>query len=314
MDTTNGGTVPRGLRDPGVTGVVSILGAFVIWGMSPIYFRLLDAVSPIEIVAHRVVWVLIFIAGLLTVTRGWAEFRAAFRDRQVLAALLASTVLITVNWLTYVWAIAHDQLLQSSLGYYINPLVSVILGVLFLGERLNRVQMLAVGLAAAAVLILAWEGDGVPWIALVLAVSFGFYGLVRKTVRVESTVGLGVETLLILPVALGYLIWIGLAGEGSFRAIDLGTDLLLIGLGLITAAPLLFFTIGARRLPLITVGLIQYVSPTLQAVIAIFLWNEPFTHVDGIAFALIWTALALYSGDGLRRRRRRLPAPAATGQ
>jgi chloramphenicol-sensitive protein RarD len=213
-------------------------------------------------------------------------------------------MLISVNWLTYVWAVNNGHVIDASLGYFINPLVSVALGVVVLSERLNRAQWTAVGLAAAGVLYLAIVTGRPPWISLVLAMSFGLYGLIRKVVAVDSLPALATETLLLTPLAAGYLLWLGTRGAGAFGQLGVPTDLLLLGSGIATAVPLAMFAYGARRIPLSTVGLTQYLAPSMQFLLGVFFFGEPFPRARAIGFILIWCALAIYAADGLQRSRR----------
>jgi chloramphenicol-sensitive protein RarD len=224
--------------------------------------------------------------------------------------LLLTTALISTNWLIYIWSVVTDRIIRASLGYYINPLVTVLLGVIFLDERLNRAQALSIALAALGVGILIWSQGGLPWIALALAFCFGFYSLLRKQVQAEAAVGLGIETALLSPLLLVYLLRTETLGEGAFGHLGPATDVLLAASGLVTALPLLLFTYGARRLPLTTIGFLQYSAPTLQFLLAVFLYREPFTFIHLIAFLFVWTALLLFSWD-LRVRWRQVRAPSS---
>lgn len=283
-------------------GLIAVAISFLIWGTLPLYMRALDSVSPVEIMVHRMVWACLFTFALLAFKQQLTRVVAVLRQPRALAWLLASALMISVNWFVYVWAVAERQVVEASLGYFINPLVSVGLGVLLLGERLNRWQMLAVGVAAAGVIWLTvWVGR-LPWIALALALSFAFYGFIRKRVEVDAITGLHVETLLLAPFALGYLLWLG--ETGAFFTQGLTIDALLIGAGIFTAIPLMSFAFGVRRVPLSTVGIMQYLAPTLQLLTAVLLFAEPFEFSQGVGFALIWVALAIYAADGLGRHRR----------
>jgi chloramphenicol-sensitive protein RarD len=288
-------------------GVAFAGGAFLIWGVTPIYWKLLKQIPALELLAHRVVWALALVAVWMTLRRRCPDLVTAGRRPRTLAALLASTACIAVNWGLFIWAVNTDRVLSTSLGYYINPLVSVLLGLVVLRERLNRRQWLAVGLAAVAVAILTSRVGHPPWISLGLAFSFGFYGLLRKTVAADAVVGLTFETAALTPLCVGFLAWRERIGAAAFSHQGVGTDLLLVAAGAVTAVPLLLFTLGARRLPLSTVGLLQYIAPTCTFVLAVFLYSEPFTLAHGIAFVLIWTALAIYTLD-LRSRLRRVEA------
>jgi chloramphenicol-sensitive protein RarD len=286
-------------KDP-VLGVGFAASAFLIWGISPIYWKALRAVPALEIILHRMVWSFFFLVPLIIIMRRWQEFIDTLKNHRTLLILLFTALIIGGNWLLYIWAVNHDHLLQASLGYYINPLVNVVLGMVFLKERLRAPQILAVVLATAGVLYLTIYYGEFPWIALTLAVSFGFYGLIRKVAPVGSVVGLAVETLLLSIPALGYLFYLDSQGQGSIFRVSLKLDLLLMGCALVTAIPLLFFTLGARRLYLSTIGLLQYIAPSCMFVLAVFLFHEPFSSVQVVTFIFIWTALAIYSTDSVR--------------
>lgn len=273
-------------------------GAFGLWGLLPIYWKALAAAGAGEILAHRIVWSALCCALLLAYRRGVRSLLASLATPRIFLSALGSSVLIAVNWLTYIWAVNAGLVLEASLGYFINPLVCVLLGFLFLGERLRRMQAAAVCLAAAGVAFLTFHYGAVPWVALTLAFSFGLYGLCRKTARLNSLEGLTAETLLLLLPAAWYLGGLEAAGEGSFFSGEPVLTLLLFGAGPVTAVPLLLFAAGARMLPLATVGLLQYIAPTLQFALAVFLYGEPFTPAHLITFSLIWVALALYSFEG----------------
>ncbi len=285
-------------------GVAFAAGAFLVWGFSPVYWKLLKPVPAVELLAHRIVWALVVVAVWMTVRRRWTELRTALRSGRTILALAASTALIAVNWGLFIYAVNSDRVLSTSLGYYINPLVSVLLGLVVLRERLNRPQSVAVGLAAIAVTVLTVRLGQLPWISLALAFTFGMYGLVRKVVAADAVVGLTFETAALAPFAAAFLGVLELRGSGALGHHGVTTDLLLAASGAITAVPLVLFTLGARRLPLSTVGLLQYIAPTCTFLFAVFVWGEPFTVAHGVAFALIWTALALYTAD-LRTRLRR---------
>lgn len=292
------------------TGVVYALACYLWWGLAVLYFKAVDHVPPFELLAHRVIWSFVLVALLLRFRTRVSEALAILRRPRVLATLALSTVLIACNWFTFLWAVLHSQIIQASLGYFINPLVNVFLGFVFLGERLRRVQWAAVSLALGGVVALTVSLGGLPTIALVLAITFGLYGLVRKTAAVDSLVGLSLETLMLLPLSLGYLAWLYAQGENSFGMVDRTTDVLLLLSGLVTALPLLWFGHAARRLPLSTLGVLQYVGPSLQLLIGVALFGEAFTRGHTVAFTFIWSGLALYSWDSLRARRQRLRAMA----
>jgi chloramphenicol-sensitive protein RarD len=283
-------------------GLVALFTAFCTWGLLPLYLRPLRGIPPLEVMSHRLVWCCLCVLFTLALRGELGRVRAALRDGKTRARLSLSAVLISINWLVYVWAATSGHVIEASLGYFINPLVNVLLGVVVLGERLERVQWIAVAIAAAGVSYLTWLAGAPPWIALVLAVSFGSYGALRKTVNVESLVGLGTETLLIAPLGIAYLIFAQWSGRGvALHAPGYILPLLFAG-GPLTAIPLALFTYGARRVPYSTVGIVQYVGPSLQLVLGIFLYGEAFTPARAVGFALIWLALAIYAVHGLMRR------------
>ena len=285
-------------------GVMAATTAFVIWGLFPLYLRPLTHVPALEILAHRVAWCLLFVMGWLAWKGRLAEVAAALRDRGVLARLVLSAGLIAVNWGLYVWAVSNGRVLEASLGYFIGPLVNVLLGVGALHERLNPRQWTAVALAAAGVAWLTVAAGGLPWVSLVLAFSFGIYGMVRKVANVAAVPGLAVETLLLAPVALGFIGWLGAQGTGAFGQPPLHIGLLLAGSGLITALPLALFATGARLIPYSVVGIIQYIGPTLQLLLGVFLYGEPFAGARAIGFCVIWAGLAVFVADSVMRSRR----------
>ncbi len=289
-----------------VRGLSAAAGAFFIWGLLPLYLKLLQSVPVLQVTAHRLAWGCIFAVGWLIVRKELGNVAVALADPRVRWRLFISAALISINWITYVWGIANNRVVETSLGYFINPLVNVVLGVVLLSERLNPVQWLAVGIAAAGVSYLTWSAGQPPWIALMLAFSFGLYGFVRKVVQVDALAGFGAETLLLLPLGLGYLIWCEIAGTGVIAHTGLGTDLLLALGGPLTAIPLVLFAYGARRIPYSTVGLLQYIGPTLQLLLAVLVFREPFEGPRVVGFALIWSALAIYAVDGVWRNRKLL--------
>ncbi len=284
-------------------GVPAALIAFLIWGLLPIYWKALAAVPPMQILCHRVAWSLVFLALVVTVRRGWGPLRRALTSRRDLALLAVSSVLVSSNWFLYIWSVNNGHVVESSLGYYINPLVNVLLGFLFFRDRLSRVQAMAIGLATLGVLNMVWQFGRAPWIALTLAVSFGLYGLVRKVASVESVHGLFYETLVLGLPAVGYLVWEEAHGVGALGHLGLGQDLLMAGAGVVTATPLVLFAFAARRLRLATVGVMQYIAPTGMFLLGVFVYGEAFTTVHLTTFALIWAGVALYTADGLRSLR-----------
>ena len=285
------------------TGVVAGLAAYLLWGLFPLYFPLLEPAGGLEIVAHRVVWSLLFVGLLLSVLRAWPQVRAAVADRRTLLVLGAAALLIVVNWLVFVYAVNAGHVVESSLGYFINPLVSVLLGVVAFRERLRRLQWVAVGLAALAVVVLTVDYGHPPWIALALAGSFGLYGLMKKLVRVEAAPGLFLETALVFVPALVVIVVLESRGSAAFAHEGGGNALLLAFSGVATAVPLLLFAAAARRIPLSTVGLLQYVNPLIQLAIGVFVLGEPMPPARVAGFAIVWLALAVFTADSLRQAR-----------
>lgn len=285
-------------------GVLYAGGAFFIWGMVPIYFRALGHVSPYEIIAHRVLWSVFLLALVQTLGRGFGPIRALIRQPRALAGLALTSALVTCNWLTFVWAVDAGRVLETSLGYFLTPKVNVLLGFLFLGERLRRTQWLAVALAAAGVINQIVLLGQLPWISLVLALTFGCYGLLRKMIDVDPVTGLLAETLLAAPLALGYLIYLASTGALAFAHHGRQTDGLLVSLGLVTAVPLMLFAAGARRLRLATLGFMQYLAPSMTFLLAVFVFGEPLGAARALTFTLIWAGIALYALEsvwGVRR-------------
>ena len=272
-------------------------GAFLLWGAVPMYWKMLSHVPALEILAHRVIWGLVFVAGWMTIRGRWPDLWAVFRRPKTTAALLASSVFIATNWGLFIYAINTDRILATSLGYYINPLVNVLLGLVVLHERLNRRQWFAIALAALAVVLLTVQAGELPWISLVLPVCFGLYSLLRKTVHADAVVGLTFETAALAPFALALLFRQENRGLGALGHQGIGIDLLLVTAGAVTAVPLILFTLGVRRIPLSTAGLLQYIAPTCTFLLAVLLYGEPFTTAHAVSFGLIWTALVIYSLD-----------------
>jgi len=279
-------------------GIAYASAAYLLWGVFPIYFKALQGVAPLEILAHRIVWSLVVCAALLLALRRWQWLTGLWRQPRVLAWFVASSVMVAMNWFVYIWAVNAGRVVDASLGYFINPLVNVLIGAAFLHERLRGAQWIAVGVAAAGVLWLTWQAAAVPWIGLVLALSFGLYGLLRKTAALGALEGLTLETMLLAPIAAAYLVWLVQAGHSEFVQADATTRLLLAAAGPITAAPLLLFAAGARRIAFSTLGLLQYLGPSLQLLIGVWLYNEPFAE-RAFGYVLIWIALAVFSVEGL---------------
>jgi chloramphenicol-sensitive protein RarD len=281
-------------------GILAALGAYVLWGLVPIYFKQLGSVPALEIIAHRVLWSLLLV-GILLAMRGalGPVWRHAGNPRTLAHAALAAALVMS-NWLVFVWAVNADRILETSLGYFITPLVSIVLGVFVLHERLRPRQWAAVSLAVLGVALEGWRIGGLPWVSLVLAASFGSYGLLRKQLPVDAAGGLFLETACATPFALCYLLWLG--NTGSFGQ-SATIDILLVASGPVTAIPLLLFAIGARRLPLATMGFLQYVAPSLSFAVALFFYGESMNAARLLAFAAIWAGLALYTADLLMHRR-----------
>ena len=295
-------TLPTDRMD--LRGLGAAAGAFFIWGLLPLYLKQLQHVPVLQVTAHRLVWGCLFALAWLAIRKELGGVKEALSSPSVRWRLIASAALISVNWTTYIFGIATHRVVETSLGYFINPLLNVVLCVVVLAERLNVGQGTAVAIAAAGVAYLTWSAGHPPWIALTLAFSFGLYGLVRKVVRVDALAGFASETLLLLPIGIGYLVWCEMAGSATLSHEGLATDLLLALGGPLTAIPLVLFAFGARRIPYSTVGLLQYIGPTIQLMLAILVFREPFSGPRVVGFTLIWTALAIYAADGLWRARR----------
>jgi chloramphenicol-sensitive protein RarD len=298
---------------PSRQGLLYGVAAYVIWGAFPLYWPLLEPAGSVELLAHRVVWSVITLAVLLVLLRRRRQFRELFTDRRVLGMLTLAAFVITLNWGTYIYGVTNDRVVETSLGYFINPLVTVLMGVLLLGERLRPLQWSAIGIGALACLVLTFDYGHPPWIALVLAFSFGTYGLAKKQAGAEAVESLTFETLLIAPFALAYLGWLSSRGDSSFASEGWGHALLLMSAGLVTAVPLLCFGAAAIRVPLVTLGLMQYLAPVLQFVLGVFYFHEDMSSGRWIGFALVWVALSIFTFESLRNRRHllRLAAEAA---
>ncbi|MEM8637991.1 MAG: EamA family transporter RarD [Cyanobacteria bacterium P01_G01_bin.54] len=275
-------------------GIFYALLAYGSWGLLPIYWKLFGDVPAVEVLSHRMIWSLVFLLGLLVGQQRWGEFRAALGSPPRLRILLLTATLIACNWGIYIYGVNSDRVVETSLGYYINPLVTVLLGTVILRERLNRVQWVAVGLATVGVLHFIWNLGQVPWIALGLALSFAFYGLLRKVTAVAPMVGLAVETGAIAPVLLVLVGYWQVQGVGQFGS-TLPLTLAFMGAGIVTSMPLLWFNNAAQRLPLSALGFLQYIAPSLALLLGVFLYQEPFTHTHAVTFGCIWLALGLYS-------------------
>jgi chloramphenicol-sensitive protein RarD len=290
------------------------LGAYLLWGLFPIYWKLLEPSGPLEILAQRVLWSLAFVVLLLVLLRRIGWFRNLSRRPRALAILTVAAVVIGVNWFTYIYGVNTDRVVETSLGYFITPLFSVLLGVVVLHERLRATQWGAVAIGALAVIVLTVDYGQPPWIAFTLAVSFGSYGLLKKKVGVPALEGLAVECAVLAPLALGYVLWLQATGDATFGQVSAAHAALMIGSGVVTAIPLLLFAGAANRIPLSTVGVLQYIAPVLQFAIGVLLLHESMPPARWIGFGLVWLALAIFTVDGLRNHRRQLAeaAPALT--
>jgi chloramphenicol-sensitive protein RarD len=285
-------------------GLAYAFGAYFIWGLFPLYWKLLKHVPAVQLIGHRIVWSFLLLLTMLLVLREWKEFRAQAFQPKVLMIYLVASLLIGVNWLTYVWAVNAGFIVETSLGYFINPLLSVIFGMIFLGERLRPLQWIPVALAAIGVGYLTVLYGRLPWIALALAFSFGLYGLVKKLSPLRSLPGLVLETGLLFPFAVVYLGAMEFSGSGSFLHTGTTSDLLMIGAGLVTTVPLLLFVAAAQRIPLTLVGLIQYMTPTLQLMLGVFVFHEPFSQQQLIGFSIVWVGLVFFWVEGFVASRR----------
>jgi chloramphenicol-sensitive protein RarD len=286
-------------------GFLYALSAYTLWGFFPIYWKWLHDVPALEILAHRMAWSLVFVAFVLAYKRRWDWVRPALRDRRTLLTFLASAFFLAVNWFTYIWGVNAGFIIETSLGYFINPLFNVLLGVVFLRERARPWQWAAIGLAGAGVLYLTIQYGSLPWISLTLAASFGTYGFLRKTAVLPALEGLSLETALLFLPALGYLLYLEGTGQAAFGHVDGRTTLLLAGAGVATAVPLWLFALGARRVTLVTLGLLQYIAPTIQFLIGVFVYKEAFGAEQLMGFGFIWLALLIYSAESVVAARKR---------
>jgi chloramphenicol-sensitive protein RarD len=283
-------------------GILYAGAAYTIWGLFPLYWDLLAVVPPIELAIHRMLWCALFAAAVTAARGRWAHVLSVVRDRRLLGALTISGVLIPINWMVYIWSIATHQLVEASLGYYISPLLSIALGIAVFGERLTKLRLAALALAGVAVLVQAFSLGHIPWIALSLALSFGFYGYIRKRTPVDALDGLTVETCLLLPVTAGAIGLWAWQGTGAFPSPHLGIDALLLFAGPLTAVPLAMFAAGARRVRMSTLGFLQYLSPSITLAVATLLLGEKFTASDAITFGCVWAALVLAGLEGQAAR------------
>lgn len=286
-------------------GIIYATLAFFCWGIFPLYFHALAEVPAMEMLAHRMLWSLLFLALVLTARRQWKWLPQTLRQPRILGSFVASAVLLSANWFVYIWSVNNGHVIDASLGYFINPLVNVLLGVLVLKEKLRRAQWVAIAAAACGVLWLTWSAGQVPWIALILGITFGSYGLLRKTAALAALEGLSLETIILFPLALCYVVWLTVQGQNTFVNSEFdSTRWLLAAAGPITAVPLLLFAAGARRIPMAALGLIQYLSPTMQALLGVWVFHEAFPPARLLGFVIIWAALALYVAEGLWANKR----------
>jgi chloramphenicol-sensitive protein RarD len=294
------------------TGLLAGIGSYLLWGLFPLYWPLLEPAAPVEILSHRIVWSLVFLLGLLALTRGFRWVRDL--DRRTLRLLALAAGLVTINWGLFIYAVNSEQVVETALGYFINPLVTVALAMAFLGERLRPRQLIAVGIAAIGVLVLAVDYGRPPWIALTLAFSFALYGLVKKRADVDGAQSLTVETTVLLLPALGYLVYLQSSGDSTFTTEGSGHIALLLAGGVATALPLILFGIAAVRIPLSTVGLLQYIAPSMQFLIGVLVYSEPMPLSRLAGFLLVWLALAVFMAEALSNSRTRVRAAAAAAQ
>ena len=287
-------------------GILYGIGAYLLWGIFPIYWKWLHTVPAIQVISHRIIWSFVLLALILFVTRQWKAFRSAAFSRRVVLIYLASAILLSINWLTYVWAVNAGFVIETSLGYFINPLISVLLGVIFLREKLRAWQWVPIGLAAVGVIYVAVSYGQFPWIALTLAFSFGIYGLVKKVAPLGSLYGLTLETGLLFLPAVGFLVYMQTIGQGIFLQGGFIKDMLMIGAGVVTTIPLLMFASAAQLIPLSTVGVLQYITPTMMFLLGVLVYHEPFNRSHLIGFCIVWLALILFWGEGWLASRRRM--------
>lgn len=284
-------------------GIWYAVGAYAFWGLFPIYWKWLTHVSAVQLIGHRIIWSCVILLGVILLSQQWKVFRQATLAPRVLRIYIAAALLIAVNWLVYVWAVNAGFIVETSLGYFINPLISVLMGVIFLRERLRPGQWVPIGLAATGVLYLTFAYGSLPWIALTLAFSFGTYGLVKKMAPLNSLNGLTLETGILFMPALLYLVYVDTIGQGAFLHAGAISDILLVGAGVVTTIPLIMFASAARRIPLSSMGILQYIAPTLQLLIGVLLFNEPFTPTQFIGFGIVWTALIIFGVEGFLSHR-----------
>lgn len=279
-------------------GILSGIAAYVLWGVFPLYWKLLGHVEPVQIIGHRIMWSFLFLTGILIARKQWKEFRSSVMSLKILRYYIIASILVTSNWFLFVLGITTGRIVETSLGYFINPLFSVLLGVVFLNEKLRNFQWVAVFIASAGVIYLTILYGHIPWIAISLAFTFGLYGFIKKLSPLDSLFGLTIETALVFPVALVYIIFIAMNGTGSFSNVSISTDILLVGTGAVTSIPLLLFAYAARNIPLSTVGILQYIAPSFQFLIGVLIYHENFGMSDMVGFGLVWIALIIFMIEG----------------
>ncbi|MHB8473957.1 MAG: EamA family transporter RarD [Gammaproteobacteria bacterium] len=284
-------------------GIVYAVAAYVIWGLLPVYLKWLHAVPALQVISHRIVWACLLLGGIIVMSRQWRAFKASVLVPRILRIYLIAALLIAINWLTYVWAVNAGFIVEVSLGYFINPVISVVMGVIFLHERLRPWQWLPVAMVVSGVLYLTVSYGALPWLALVLAFSFGTYGLIKKTAPLGALYGLTLETGILLLPALAYLIYADATGQGAFLHAGGAVNSLLIAAGPVTALPLLLFAAAAQRIPLTLVGILQYIAPTLQFLLGVLVYHEPFSHAQLIGYGIVWAALIIFAMEGLHASR-----------
>lgn len=283
-------------------GVTYGILAYLLWGLLPLYWKLFLQVPAGEILAHRIIWSFVFVGLILLVMRRWNEMRLLAKDRKKMLLMMCSSLIISANWLLFIWAVNNGRVIETSLGYYINPLINILFGVVFLKERMKLGQWIAIGMAAAGVSILAIQYGEVPWIAISLALTFASYGLLKKTVQVDSMLSLAWETMLMFPLSLGYLLYMQMQGEQVAFGLGVGTMILLTLSGVATMLPLYWFALATQRLPLSTVGFLQYIAPSTSLLLAVFLFQEPFTTTHMYSFAFIWGALVVFTISSVKKK------------
>lgn len=288
-----------------MSGVWFGILAYTAWGVLPLYWKLLNLVPALEILSHRILWSFIFIWLIILVTGGWQFVGNAFADKKNILLIFLSGILISINWFTYIWAVNSNHVIEASMGYYINPLVVVLLSVVVIKERLNRWQGIAIILAATGVMIMTVQYGRIPWVSLVLASSFALYGLLKKLVKVDSMTGLALETSIIMPIALAYIISKEVQGVGALGVNPIATSLLLVGSGIVTAVPLLWFGMGTQKIKLSMMGFLQYIAPTISLILGVFVFKEHFPPAHLISFGFIWAGLLVFAVSNIRDARGR---------